>query len=97
MIDRYLSSLEEFSSFLLLVQQTLRTEHRIEVAIGESPESLPFNSTWLQERRNLEATRTQSKIQRQQKLCASFSLQFEALIQTVIDGIFPFLQLRTGY
>lgn len=87
LIDRYLSSLEEFSSFLLLYQKTIRNEaesYRLsERSKGKAAESRSYKSTWLRERTALEAARTQSKIQRQQKLCANFSTQFEALINMV--------------
>ena len=84
LIDRYLSSIEEFSSFLVLVQQTLHKEQSHEESQEHAFGSRLYTVTWLGQRRSLEAAMTQSKIQRQQKLCINLSLQLEALTQMVI-------------
>ncbi|MCJ1341379.1 hypothetical protein MMC09_006675 [Bachmanniomyces sp. S44760] len=87
LMDRYLLSLEEFSSFLVLVQRTHQEEPTNEVIQRRSSDISSFNLSWLRKRGNLEAAMTQNKIHRQQRLCASFSSQYEAFVQMYIQVI----------
>ncbi|KAI9814315.1 MAG: hypothetical protein M1826_002281 [Phylliscum demangeonii] len=79
-IDRYLSSLEEVVSFFLLVQHQLQEEPP-----SDGISSQPFRSRYVQDRAQLEACRAQKKILHEQRLCHTFTQQFDMLIQMVIS------------
>ncbi|KAL8691226.1 MAG: hypothetical protein Q9218_003502 [Villophora microphyllina] len=73
-IDRYLSTLEEFASFFLSVQQLLPP--------GVTPESQQaFQSRQNRECGSLEASRAREKIQHEQRLCQTYLKQFDTLVQ----------------
>ena len=77
-IDRYLSSLEEFSSFFLSVKQ-----HYDEQLNSESDKELAMQYRNSRGRAILEASRVQNKILHEQRLCRTYMKQFDALVQLV--------------
>ena len=86
-IDRYLSSLEEFASFFLSVQQL----HLSEPASNKKTYSPAFRSHRVMEAAKFEASRARNKISHEQKLCSTYMKQFETLVQMVSQTKPPFL------
>lgn len=78
-MSRYLSSLDEFVSFFLSVKQLFPLEQVPDTATDRPA----FRSTRVGQFAQLEVSRAQLKIQYQQRLCETYSRQFESLVQLV--------------
>ena len=90
-ISRYLSRLEEFTSFFLSVQELLKAE-----SAGSLPHIVaPYNLEQVRLRAKFEAERARQKILHQQNLCKSFIAPFDNLIQIV--RIAPLSDLNQSY
>jgi hypothetical protein len=79
LIGRYLSSLEEFTSFFLSVQQLLRPDGLCQ----RGDQELPYASKHVRKRAAFEASRARNKILHEQNLCKSYMAPFDNIIQTV--------------
>jgi hypothetical protein len=85
-IDRYISGLEEFSSFFISVRsfQHNRDPGLCRVTPDPVPDSTQaYRSRDTRERASLESSLAQQKIVRAQKLCSTFLRQYESLVQMV--------------
>ena len=81
-IDRYLSSLEEQTSFFIAIFEMFENEAALSrsnlLRFGPDQEHQHVGT-----RARMEASRTRNKISRQQGLCQTYTRQFETLIQMV--------------
>lgn len=98
-IDRYLSSLEELSSFFRSVHDLFEAES------GFSKLTPQASSSFLSKRvillRKLEAEKMKNKILHEQRLCETYTKQFDTLVQMVIPkhsgrAVFPVLN-KSGH
>jgi hypothetical protein len=81
-IDRYISGLDEFSSFFVSVRsfQQNRDPNLSKTTSGSDP-SQTYRSRNMRERASLESSLAQQKIVRAQRLCSTFLRQYESLVQ----------------
>lgn len=78
-IDRYLSSLEEFSSFFVSAQHLRRPVSAPETGAQEHAFRSQENKVYA----DFEATRAREKIRQEQRLCQTYMRQYDALVQLV--------------
>lgn len=77
--DKYLSNLEESTSFFISVQQAVQTEH-----ISNETITQPYHTLYIKSWARLEFSWTQTKIQYEQRLCRTYMEQFDTTMQMVI-------------
>lgn len=83
-IDRYISGLEEFSSFFVAVRSFQHNRDPGLCRVAPDPDSTQtYRSRNTRERASLESSLAQQKILRAQRLCSTFLRQYESLVQMV--------------
>jgi hypothetical protein len=83
-LDRYISGLEEFSSFFVSVRSFQHNRDPGLCRANQDPDSTQtYRSRNIRERASLESSLAQQKIVRAQRLCSTFLRQYESLVQMV--------------